>query len=62
MRDIRVGWRVTMPDGRDGTVVSIRPLPTGILVGVRPDDGGKIKHHYAGKLTAAKTGAPAKVE
>ena len=56
MDDIRVGYRVTTPQGKDGTVVSLKLTGAGTLAGVQLDDG-KIKHCYVARLRAAKTGA-----
>lgn len=50
MRDCKVGWKAIRPDGSRGTIVSIRLTPKGNLVGVQPDNGSAITHHYQNRL------------
>lgn len=62
-RELRIGWRVIMPDGTHGTVTSIKPLDGDHLVGVRHDDDpDKVTKHYQSRLGdpfAARPGTPA---
>jgi hypothetical protein len=56
--EVRLTWRFMTPQGKNGTVVSVRRLGRDNLVGIQPDDGTKITHHYQSHLRECTTSAP----